>query len=179
MNLYLVRHGRTDWNVARKLQGRDDAPLNALGIEDAYDVKERLAAVEVSLLYSSPLSRALDTARILNQTRTLPIQIDARLIERDYGALSGCNVEANQALVAAESAPGFEKSAAIQARIASFFQEQIFPSDADSILIVSHAIAIRFILSYLQAEPLPRYVDHRDVHHIILRDHRIVRQSRL
>ena len=65
MKLYLVRHGQTDWNVARKFQGDTDIPLNEKGIKQSYIVKEKLNNINIDLCISSPLSRALETAKII------------------------------------------------------------------------------------------------------------------
>lgn len=91
MNLYVVRHGQTEWNVKKKMQGRADIPLNKKGIEQAYIIKKNLSEYNIDMIYSSPLIRAKQTAEIINETMNIDIIYDNRLIERDYGEFEGIN----------------------------------------------------------------------------------------
>ena len=71
MLLYLVRHGETDWNRSRRIQGRTDIELNDTGREQALATSRLLARREWNAVISSPLSRALETASIIaDRTRT-------------------------------------------------------------------------------------------------------------
>ncbi|WP_418390600.1 histidine phosphatase family protein, partial [[Clostridium] scindens] len=65
MRIYLVRHGETDWNIVRKLQGRTDIPLNEKGIKAAQKTGEALRNVPFTRAFSSPLKRAMDTAKLI------------------------------------------------------------------------------------------------------------------
>ncbi|WP_029002883.1 histidine phosphatase family protein [Azorhizobium doebereinerae] len=94
--LFLVRHGETDWNVAGRLQGRRDIPLNSLGRAQAARVGRVLAqlagGVEGLHFVSSPLSRALETMRILRTTLELPASDfahDPQLAELSFGQWEG------------------------------------------------------------------------------------------
>ena len=73
MKLYMVRHGETDWNKAKKVQGRADIPLNAYGRELAEKTAEGLRGIPFDLAYTSPLSRAKETAQIVLQGRKTPL----------------------------------------------------------------------------------------------------------
>lgn len=84
-----MRHGKTDWNVSRKLQGRTDIPLNAEGIEMAERAAEEYADVHFDICYCSPLSRARQTAQILLAGRDVPVIPDKRLIEMSFGICEG------------------------------------------------------------------------------------------
>lgn len=64
MRLYMVRHGETDWNKAKKVQGRADIPLNAYGRELAEKTAEGLRGISFDLAYTSPLSRAKEQHRL-------------------------------------------------------------------------------------------------------------------
>lgn len=93
---FLVRHGETDWNVVGRLQGRRDVPLNPLGRIQAGQVGRvlgQLAGDPQSLAYvSSPLSRAVETMRILRTTLDLPVAdfaTDVRLAEISFGRWEG------------------------------------------------------------------------------------------
>ncbi len=92
--LYLVRHGRTDSNVRRLFHGVTDVPLDAVGHRQAACIAERLAReTTIDVLVSSPLSRALTTARIIGRRIGLePIVVPA-LTEMDFGVLEGATLE--------------------------------------------------------------------------------------
>lgn len=65
MRLILVRHGQTDWNLKHLMQGMTDIPLNETGKMQAFNVKEKLKNVKLDICFSSPLSRAIETAKDL------------------------------------------------------------------------------------------------------------------
>lgn len=88
MKIYLVRHGQTDWNVERRKQGRTDVPLNATGVWQAEEARDKLAGYEFDICYASPLKRAAKTAEIVVDGRC-EIVLDARLVERGFGEFEG------------------------------------------------------------------------------------------
>lgn len=92
MELALIRHGQTDWNLAERVQGRTDVPLNATGREQARRAAQLLAAAdeEWDLVVSSPLSRAHETAAIIAEALGVRLG-DAHdgLIEQDFGEAEG------------------------------------------------------------------------------------------
>lgn len=89
MKLLVVRHGQTDWNVQKKIQGRTDNPLNEVGISQAYETKELLKDEKIDLIICSSLKRAKQTAEIINENRNIPIKYDDRIIEIAYGENEG------------------------------------------------------------------------------------------
>ena len=86
---YLVRHGETAHNVGRVYRGRADVPLNETGLAQAERLAELLANREISAIYSSPLSRAVQTARPLASRLGLAVTEDAALVDIDYGVWTG------------------------------------------------------------------------------------------
>jgi probable phosphoglycerate mutase len=84
-----VRHGETDWNVEKRIQGHTDIPLNALGRAQALAMAFNAAHVNFSALYSSDLTRAVDTAKALAQREALEIRLLPQLRERNYGIFQG------------------------------------------------------------------------------------------
>jgi len=89
--ILLIRHGETDWNAARRLQGHIDIPLNAEGERQAAALGQALRDEALDAIVASDLQRALQTARAVAQHRGLPVQTDAGLRERCYGAFEGMN----------------------------------------------------------------------------------------
>ncbi|QNM05670.1 histidine phosphatase family protein [Qiania dongpingensis] len=89
MEIYLIRHGQTDWNVRGIMQGQTDIPLNAAGRSQAESLAESLKALPIKALYSSPLSRALETAQILGKVlRLTPFPLPS-MKETDMGRWEG------------------------------------------------------------------------------------------
>lgn len=94
MNIILVRHGQTNWNVKDLLQGKTDIELNETGEMQAVETANKLINTEIDVIYVSPLKRTLKTAKQINKTRNLEMITDNRLIERGFGKYEGkSNVE--------------------------------------------------------------------------------------
>lgn len=89
--LYIIRHGKTDWNIQHKLQGRTDIPLNDEGRKMAEKAALEYADIEFDVCYSSPLKRAFETAQIFLKDRNVPIITDDRLVEMGFGICEGMN----------------------------------------------------------------------------------------
>ena len=87
--LYLIRHGKTDWNARHKLQGRTDIPLNGEGRRMAEAAREEYRDVHFDVCFCSPLVRAKETAEILLRGRDVPIIEDERLREMSFGSYEG------------------------------------------------------------------------------------------
>ena len=91
MNLYVVRHGQTDWNIQGFVQGLTDIELNSTGIEQANQVAEQLKDIKFCTIYSSPLKRTIYTAHLINKYHNLNIITDHIIIERCIGNLEVTN----------------------------------------------------------------------------------------
>lgn len=161
MHLFLIRHGETDWNTERRIQGHTDTLLNARGLEQAEKLAARLATDEkIEVLYSSPLERARVTAELIAaKTGLVPI-FDVRLIEKHLGTYEGKSfneIEQDDPEVARlwrESKehfqlPGEETPADLQKRVREFLDE-ITPRHNDSrVAVVSHGGTINMVVSTL------------------------------
>ena len=154
--IYMIRHGQTELNSRHALQGRSDLPLNANGIREAKETAALLSSVCFGRVFSSPLSRAVQTAQII--APKIPVQIDERLIEMDYGPYEGMDLEnpAPEVLrffrdfVHIPAPDGMEQLQRIIERTGNFLEECC--RSEEDILISTHAIAMKGILEYLTPE---------------------------
>ncbi|MXR51000.1 hypothetical protein GRX03_05180 [Halovenus sp. WSH3] len=89
MKIYVIRHGQTEANAAGQLQGHIDTPLTDTGKRHANNVAETLSRTDVDVLISSPLKRALDTAKLVAQELRVDIRVDPDLKEICYGDWEG------------------------------------------------------------------------------------------
>lgn len=151
--LYLVRHGETDWNAARRIQGRTDIPLNETGREQARRAGELLARRRWDAIYASPLGRAHETATIIAARLGIDevTSVDA-LVERDYGDAEGMVFEEIQARYPdGVAVPGQETRDEVAARIVPALLALAARHPGERLMIVSHGGAIRAVLQ--TAEP--------------------------
>jgi uncharacterized phosphatase len=91
--ILLVRHGETDWNAEHRVQGHTDRPLNERGRAQAHALAQQLAGEPLDAVYASDLSRAYETARIVADTHSLPVEALPELRERDFGTWEGLTDE--------------------------------------------------------------------------------------
>ena len=117
----LIRHGQTDWNKAHLIQGRLDQPLNDTGRMQLEQTAKRLSTypIQWDILLSSPLSRAYESAQIIQRTLQIdsPIIKREQLIEREFGSAEG--LEINPAVyqkILVDGYDGMEDTPTIQAR---------------------------------------------------------------
>lgn len=88
-SFYFVRHGETDWNKTQKIMGRSDIPLNENGILQAQAVAEKIQALPIDIIISSPLKRARATAEIIGNKIHRAIAIENNLQECCWGIMEG------------------------------------------------------------------------------------------
>ncbi|AYR22655.1 histidine phosphatase family protein [Herbaspirillum rubrisubalbicans] len=88
-DILLIRHGETDWNVDKRLQGHIDIGLNQAGQRQVLALGEALAGEGIDAIFASDLQRARDTAQAVADAAGLEVLIDAGLRERCYGAFEG------------------------------------------------------------------------------------------
>ena len=95
--LSIVRHGQTDWNLHKKIQGSTDIPLNATGRAEAAAVGAALREREWDAIVSSPLKRAEETARIIaGEVGLTPPRVIPELTERHHGEIEGLTFDERQ-----------------------------------------------------------------------------------
>jgi len=137
MTLLFMRHGQTEWNARRLIQGRTDIPLNATGREQACAQAAALAGMAVDIIYASPMLRARETAEIINRVVDVPLCFDDRLIERCFGDCEG-KPYAGQLSNAAFIQGGGESLAVLHERVLCFLEEIADRHAGQTVLVVAH-----------------------------------------
>lgn len=170
MKLYVLRHGKTSWNALRKVQGAADIPLAQEGIVLAEKVGENLKDVPFDICFTSPLSRARQTAELVlgRRAEQIPVIPDKRIQEIDFGILEGTqfkdekgNVTSREMEVFFKEPQNFprpengENISDILKRTREFWEEKINdPSLQDkTVLIASHGCAVRALLQNIYQDP--------------------------
>lgn len=147
--LYLVRHGETDWNRARRIQGRTDIPLNDTGREQALRTARLLARRSWDAVISSPLGRARETAEIVARELALPEPLlrDA-LVERNYGDAEGMDfAEIDARYPEGVEVPGRETRQAVGERVVPELTRLAADHPGQALVVVTHGGAIRAVLA--------------------------------
>ena len=151
--LWLVRHGQTDWNAAGRFQGQSDVPLNSVGLAQAEALAGRLANTSFDAIYSSDLSRAYRTAQCLARPLGLAIRIEPRLREICQGQWEGMVYsevverfgepgDPLQSDVSTDRAPGGETILEVALRVTDAINEIASAHPAQRVLVVSHGLAL-------------------------------------
>lgn len=169
--LYIMRHGKTDWNALHKLQGRTDIPLNEEGRMMARKAAEEYGNLHFDICYSSPLVRAKETAEIFFADKNVPIYTDERLQEMSFGIYEGiensfsikdCPINVlfkkPEKYCVVEGGESFE---ALFERTGAFVDEVIIPEleQGKDILIVGHGAMNCSIIAKFKGTPLDRFWD--------------------
>ena len=161
--IYIIRHGQTEKNKANLLQGRSEHPLNETGIQQAQEAGEWFGehGIIFDSVFSSPLKRAIDTARIAaGKGSDFLLNVDERLIEMEYGPYEGLDlrvpppeiIEFFSDFVHNPAPEGMEQLSEVTARVGAFLEEVRERAESEEILISTHAIAMKGALEYLTPE---------------------------
>lgn len=156
--IYLVRHGETEWNVKKRIQGHEDIPLNKKGEVQAKELAEKLTHVKFNAVYSSDLIRAKKTAEIITLEKKLAVQTTKVLRERYFGKYQGRSFAVNNEMiklinnlkmVKGEGAKEVESDEKIISRLITFLREIAVTYAGKTVLMVSHGGPIRTLLIHL------------------------------
>ncbi len=152
--IYIVRHGQTNWNLENRFQGQANIDINEKGIKQANETKEKLSKIKFHKIYSSPLKRALTTAKIITEN---DIIIDDRLAERYNGELEGKDKKIYKDKInfylLEENSYGIEPFSKYKKRIYEFLDEITKKYNGEDILIVTHSVVSVIIRCYFEGEP--------------------------
>lgn len=158
MTVAIVRHGRTAWNLARRMQGRTEVALDDHGRAQAEAAGALLARAEWAHLIASPLGRAVETANRIGMHVPSAIRaIDDRLIERDYGAAEGMPVSEVHERWPDGDYPDAEPLDAVAARAGAALTE--IASRRGNSIVVAHGTLLRVGVEMLTGSPCPRILN--------------------
>ena len=173
MEIFLVRHGETEWNRQRRLQGRTDIPLNDTGLAEARRAARALQDVSFDRIFTSPLQRARKTAEIIRGSREIPITEEPTLIEVSFGVGEGISTGRSVNLASSETeairtavlrffrdpghyepVAGAESIAEVKARALAFL-DVLRPMEGSCgrVLVTAHGGIIRAILDVIEELP--------------------------
>jgi uncharacterized phosphatase len=162
--LYLVRHGETDWNKARRIQGSTDIPLNETGREQAATTGALLARREWDAIVASPLSRAFETASIIARETGL-------LVERRYGEAEGLNYQqVDDRFPGDTEVPGRETRDDVTARVVPTLLEIAAEHPGANIIVVSHGGVIRSVLNAIDPDNAHGTITNGSIHSVLVAD---------
>jgi 2,3-bisphosphoglycerate-dependent phosphoglycerate mutase len=156
--LLLVRHGETDWNRDRRIQGHTDIPLNAAGLEQAQALAERLAETRLDAVYASDLARARDTAQTVADRHGIEVQVDGDLREKNFGSWEGLtDTEIGQRFpdaVRGRWGDGETTEQMAERAVAAVGRIRA-RHNGERVLVVTHGGTLRAILGHLEVEHGP------------------------
>jgi broad specificity phosphatase PhoE len=172
---YIVRHGETEWNVKRIVQGHKDSALTHEGKRQAHLLKVHFRKISFAAVYSSDLLRAKKTAQIINWEKKLAITTTKALRERSFGYLEGKTFSQIKEDFA-KLIPRYQKESQLQAgknglariesdeemtsRTFTFLRELSLLHQGKKVLLVTHGGLLRTLLihlGYFTLEESPKY----------------------
>lgn len=167
MKLYITRHGTTEWNIEKRLQGWRDSPLTEEGINRAISLGESLENIDFDVIYTSPQKRALETAKLVRGNRNTEIITYDGLKELGFGTWEGMALDEIDAKYPEEyfryrNRPELyvpidgESFKDLFKRVESFLDE-VKTKDYKNILIVTHGVTIKTLISIIKGLTLEEF----------------------
>lgn len=162
--IYITRHGQTEWNLTKRLQGTGNSILTEQGKMQAIELRDRLNNEEIDVIYSSSLLRAIETSNIIKGERNINLIVNEGLRELSFGDYEGhtedelLNIgkgkEINQILNGNMeiASPNGESLTDLYRRVSNSLDEILKNNVGKKILIVSHGISIKAIISYFRGD---------------------------
>ena len=152
MKLYIARHGETPWNVENRVSGRTDVPLTEKGVEQARLLARNAMGKGIQVIIASPLLRARQTAQAVSEAIGVPIELDERLIELDFGSFEGGprsdpDFQYTRAQFPTRY-PGGESAFQLAHRVYSCLEDVKRKYAGKTVLLVCHGGVCRMVRSY-------------------------------
>ena len=152
MQIYIARHGESDWNLHNLVCGRSYLPLTPEGRRQAQALAASLAGKPITRIIASPLSRAQETAAFAGEVLGLPVSLDPRLLEQDFGTFEGSSSLRPEFLLYRDQPalryPGGESLLDVAARTYSLLRELRDQPEAGEALLVCHGGVCRAIRTF-------------------------------
>jgi probable phosphoglycerate mutase len=166
--LYLVRHGETDWNLAHRIQGSTDIPLNERGREQARTTGNLLARREWDAIFTSPLARAAETARIIaGETGLGSAHLLDAVVERNYGSAEGLTDREIEARFPGDTpVPGRETRDEVVARVLPALMAIADGHPDQAVIVVTHGGVIRSVLNTIDAGSKHGMITNGSIHSV-------------
>ena len=163
--LWLVRHGQTDWNLEGRYQGQSDLPLNETGMAQARKLADKLAGGSFDAIYASDLQRAQQTGIEIAGRLGLEIQLDPRLREINQGEWEGqlftdlvkkyaAEMEKRRANPLDARPPGGESVPEVAERAWAAVDDVVRKYPEGRVLVVSHGLALATLIAKARGLPL-------------------------
>lgn len=161
MRIYAVRHGQTQWNAEDRVCGSTDLPLNEVGFAQARALAEKAAAYQIDLILCSPLLRARQTAEAIAERCGVPIVIEERLREQDFGEAEGKSRQdpeyKRNKVQFSYRHPGGESPLQLIARVYAVLEDVKRKYQGKTVLLVCHGCVCRAIRSYFVSSTNEEY----------------------
>ena len=163
MKIYSTRHGQTDYNKEERILGTTDIPLNETGLAQARSLAEAVEKLgDVDIIISSPMLRAMTTAKVAAERCGLEIITDKRIREWDYGEFEGKSrftegFAENKREFAVKMRSGGESLLQLSHRVYSFLDDIIERYGDKNVLVVSHGGICRVIETYFHDMTVEEY----------------------
>jgi broad specificity phosphatase PhoE len=158
--ILLVRHGETDWNLDRRLQGHADRPLNDTGRAQARALADELADEQLDAVYASDLARAHETAHIVAETKSLRVTALPELRERHFGTWEGLSDDEIHERFPEEIANGTlgdgEPREEMNRRVLEALERIAAAHPDGTVLVVSHGGPLRAVLRHCEIDGVER-----------------------
>ncbi|PEA53078.1 histidine phosphatase family protein [Bacillus pseudomycoides] len=163
--VYITRHGETEWNVEKRMQGRKNSNLTETGILQAKQLGKRMKDMALDVIYSSPSGRAIHTAQLIKGDRDTPIVTDEHLYEIDMGVWEGYTQVELQEKYAKDfdlfwNAPHRYESKTGESfydareRVLKGLTYILQKHEGENVLIVSHAITALLMVGHFEQRPI-------------------------
>lgn len=158
MRMIITRHGETEWNLIRRTQGATDTNLTDRGRAQARLLANRLVDSKIDMIYSSTLSRAIETSEIISSVIDVPIMMEKDLKEYSFGIWEGKNFDALkdnypeiykiwESTPQTCQIPDAEHFPTYSCRVNKFIERSLEKHADDTILVVSHALTSKLMIT--------------------------------
>jgi len=189
MKIWIARHGQTDLNHKKLMQGRTDAPLNEKGIAQARQSRRNIGDVHFDAVYASPLQRAKLTGSIIGNVDISEVIVDPRIIETDFGIYEkrkyyalGLPMTFYWTMPRIFPAPPTVETIDSMKERASSFLRELETKDYENVLVACHGGIMRALCGYLDEAPDGlrwermknceiRVYEYKDGHHTFLKSY--------